>query len=202
MPKPCSAVLVIACGALAHEIQHLKTLNGWSHLDIQCLDAELHNRPQLIAGKLKEKIDQNRESYEQLFVAYADCGSGGEIDKLLSEEGIKRLPGAHCYSAFAGEQQFLQMSEREPASFYLTDFLARHFDRLVIQGLKLNSHPELRDTFFANYRQVVYLSQKQDDRLMQQARSAASFLELDFEHRHCGYGDVETSLRAQMIAVG
>jgi hypothetical protein len=202
VPESAQALLVLACGALAHEIQYLKNLNHWSHMEIQCLDAELHNRPWMIAGKLKKKIEQNRGHFERIFVAYADCGSSGQIDKLLSEEGIERLPGAHCYSAFAGEHAFLLMSQREPASFYLTDFLARHFDRLVIKGLKLDSHPELRSTFFGNYRKVVYLSQTNDRSLMQLAASAAKFLEVDFEHVHCGYGDVETALRAQIIAVG
>jgi hypothetical protein len=193
---------VIACGALAREIQHLKTLNGWSHMTLQCLDADLHNRPQLITPRLKAKIDQNRDKFEHIFVAYADCGTGGELDKLLAAENIERLPGAHCYSTFAGEDRFLQLAEQEPGTFYLTDFLAQHFDRLIVRGLKLNVHPELRDAFFGNYRRLVYLSQKIDDGLMQHARSAAAFLKLDFEHLHCGYGELESSLNTQVIAVG
>jgi hypothetical protein len=195
-------VLILACGALAHEIQHLKTVNGWSHMTLKCLDAELHNRPQLIAGQLKLKIEKYRDQYEIIFVAYADCGTGGEIDKLLKAHGIERLPGAHCYSTFAGEPQFSQLAEQEPGTFYLTDFLARHFDRLIVRGLKLDIHPELRAAFFGNYRRVVYLSQQFDQRLLQHARSAARFLNLDFEHLHCGYGELETSLRSQVIAAG
>ena len=195
-------VLIIACGALAHEIEQLKSLNGWSHMTLKCLSAELHNRPQQIVPQLKRKIDQYRDQYEHIFVAYADCGTSGKIDELLESESIERLPGAHCYSAFAGEQRFLQMAEQEPATFYLTDFLARHFDRLIVKGLKLNLHPELRDAFFGNYRRVLYLSQKTDDRLMRHARSAARFLELEFEHMHCGHGELESSLRSQVIAAG
>lgn len=198
-PEP---VLVIACGALSHEIHQLKTLNGWSHLKVQCLDADLHNRPQLIPEKLRQKINQFRDQYDNIFVAYADCGTVGGIDKVLLEEGIERLPGAHCYSFYATELAFNQLAEDNPATFYLTDFLARHFERLIISGLKLDLHPELHQDLFGNYQRVVYLSQLRDEELVEMARNAADFLGLDFEHIHSGYGDLQRGLEAQVIAFG
>ena len=197
-----SPILIIACGALAQEIVQLQTLNGWNHLHLKCLDAELHNRPHLIAGKLREKIAQHRNEYNNIFVAYADCGSGGEIDRVLEDENIERLPGAHCYSFFAGEQRFREISEQELGSFYLTDFLAKHFERLVIKGLKLDQHPELRDQYFGNYTRVVYLSQEDNPSLRDLAKNAALFLGLDFEHEHCGYGDLQTGLESQVLKFG
>jgi len=197
-----SPILIIACGALAQEIVQLQTLNGWNHLHLKCLDAELHNRPHLIAGKLREKIAQHRNEYNNIFVAYADCGSGGEIDRVLEDENIERLPGAHCYSFFAGEQRFKEISEQELGSFYLTDFLAKHFERLVIKGLKLDQHPELRDQYFGNYTRVVYLSQEDNPSVRSLAKNAALFLGLDFEHEHCGYGDLQTGLESQVIKFG
>ena len=197
-----SPILIIACGALAQEIVQLQTLNGWNHLHLKCLDAELHNRPHLIAGKLREKIAQHRNEYNNIFVAYADCGSGGEIDRVLEDENIERLPGAHCYSFFAGEQRFKEISEQELGSFYLTDFLAKHFERLVIKGLKLDQHPELRDQYFGNYTRVVYLSQEDNPSVRSLAKNAAFFLGLDFEHEHCGYGDLQTGLESQVIKFG
>jgi len=197
-----SPILIIACGALAQEIVQLQTLNGWNHLHLKCLDAELHNRPHLIAGKLREKIAQHRNEYNNIFVAYADCGSGGEIDRVLEDENIERLPGAHCYSFFAGEQRFKEISEQELGSFYLTDFLAKHFQRLVIKGLKLDQHPELRDQYFGNYTRVVYLSQEDNPSVRSLAKNAALFLGLDFEHEHCGYGDLQTGLESQVLKFG
>ena len=197
-----SPIFIIACGALAQEIVQLQTLNGWNHLHLKCLDAELHNRPHLIAGKLREKIAQHRNEYNNIFVAYADCGSGGEIDRVLEDENIERLPGAHCYSFFAGEQRFREISEQELGSFYLTDFLAKHFERLVIKGLKLDQHPELRDQYFGNYTRVVYLSQEDNPSLRALAKNAALFLGLDFEHEHCGYGDLQTGLELQVLKFG
>lgn len=197
-----SSILIIACGALAQEIVQLQTLNGWNHLHLKCLDAELHNRPHLIAGKLREKIAQHRNEYNNIFVAYADCGSGGEIDRVLEDENIERLPGAHCYSFFAGEQRFKEISEQELGSFYLTDFLAKHFERLVIKGLKLDQHPELRDQYFGNYTRVVYLSQEDNPSVRSLAKNAALFLGLDFEHEHCGYGDLRTGLESQVLKFG
>ena len=198
-PEP---VLVIACGALSHEIEQLKALNGWSHLKVQCLDAALHNRPQLIPEKLRQKINQFRHQYDNIFVAYADCGTAGAIDKVLLEEGIERLPGAHCYSFYATETAFNQLAEDQPATFYLTDFLVRHFERLIIRGLKLHLYPELHQDFFGNYQRVVYLSQRRDEDLIEMARNAADFLGLEFEHRHSGYGDLEKGLQTQVIAFG
>jgi len=197
-----SPILIIACGALAQEIVQLQTLNGWNHLHLKCLDAELHNRPHLIAGKLREKIAQHRNEYNNIFVAYADCGSGGEIDRVLEDENIERLPGAHCYSFFAGEQRFKEISEQELGSFYLTDFLAKHFERLVIKGLKLDQHRELRDQYFGNYTRVVYLSQEDNPSVRSLAKNAALFLGLDFEHEHCGYGDLQTGLESQVLKFG
>jgi len=197
-----SPILIIACGALAQEIVQLQTLNGWNHLHLKCLDAELHNRPHLIAGKLREKIAQHRNEFNNIFVAYADCGSGGEIDRVLEDENIERLPGAHCYSFFAGEQRFKEISEQELGSFYLTDFLAKHFERLVIKGLKLDQHPELRDQYFGNYTRVVYLSQEDNPSVRSLAKNAALFLGLDFEHEHCGYGDLQTGLESQVLKFG
>jgi hypothetical protein len=197
-----SPILIIACGALAQEIVQLQTLNGWNHLHLKCLDAELHNRPHLIAGKLREKIAQHRNEYNNIFVAYADCGSGGEIDRVLEDENIERLPGAHCYSFFAGEERFKEISEQELGSFYLTDFLAKHFERLVITGLKLDQHPELRDQYFGNYTRVVYLSQEDNPSVRSLAKNAALFLGLDFEHEHCGYGDLQTGLESQVLKFG
>ena len=196
-------LLVIACGALAREIVWLQKLNGWSQIDLQCLDAELHNRPKLIPQKLREKIQQNRTEYEHIFVAYADCGTGGEIDRVLAEAGetVERLPGAHCYSFYAGEQRFTQIAEQELGTFYLTDFLVEHFDRLMIKGLKLDKYPELREQYFAHYKLVVYLSQRQDAGLVARAKHAAAFLDLEFRHEAVGYGDLKNGLQEQILKI-
>jgi hypothetical protein len=191
VPEP---LLVIACGALAREITELKNSQGWDHMHLSCIDAWLHNRPEKIPDRLRSKIRKYKEDYAHIFVAYADCGTGGAIDKVLAEEGIERLPGAHCYEFFAGANRFAALAEAEPGTFYLTDFLAEHFERFVIKPLKLDSHPELRDTYFGNYRRLVFLSQTHNERLLDAARDAAQQLELDFEHVHCGFGELEKSL--------
>ena len=188
-------LLVIACGALAREITALKTRYGWDHLDLKCIDAKLHNQPAKIPARLQEKIRRNKADYDNIFVAYADCGTGGEIDKIIEEEGIQRLPGAHCYQFFAGEARFTEISEEEPGTFYLTDFLAQHFDQFVTKPLKLVEHPELRDAYFGNYRRLVYLSQTDNEDLMLAAKQAAKQLDLTFEHVSCGYGELESSLQ-------
>jgi hypothetical protein len=188
------SILIIACGALAHEITALKRLNNWDHVDLQCLRADLHNTPRKITGAVKEQIDKARRNYEKIFVGYADCGTGGHLDALLEAENIERLPGAHCYEFFATARVFNELSETELGTLYLTDYLTRHFDRIIIRGFGLDKHPEVEAMMFANYKRLVYLSQVRDEGLIEQARRAAGRLGLDFEHRHSGYGDLQTSL--------
>lgn len=200
-PEP---LLVIACGALAREIQQLKLLNDWQHLRIQCLDAELHNRPERIAGKLRAKLLEYQEQYKHIFIAYADCGSGGDIDRVIGEfstpnSPIERLPGAHCYAFFAGLEAFDKLAEEAIGTFYLTDFLAQHFDRLIIQGMKLDKHPEIKPMMFGNYTRLVYLSQTHNEKLVKAAQRAAEYLGLSFEQQHTGYGLLESGLQAQVI---
>ena len=173
------SVLVIACGALAREIDALKKLYGWDHLDMQCIDARLHNRPAAIPARLDAKIREQKGKYDRIFVAYADCGTAGGIDRVLEAHGVERLPGAHCYQFFAGAERFAALADAEPGTFYLTDFLAKHFERLVVRPLKLDQHPELRDAYFGNYRLVVYLSQTRDEDLLVAAQRAANRLALE-----------------------
>ena len=188
--------LVIACGALAREIAALTRANGWTALEVRCLPAELHNRPERIAPAVRETIAANRGQYAHMFVAYADCGTRGELDQVLREEGIERLPGAHCYEFFATARVFAQLADSEPGTFYLTDFLLRHFERLVVRPLGLDRHPELVQEYFRNYRKLVYLSQAPRADAIEQARRIAERFGFQFEHRFTGYGELGTRLAA------
>jgi hypothetical protein len=187
-------LLIIACGALAHEITALRRANRWDELDVRCLPAELHNRPERIPGAVRELIRASREQYQAIFVAYADCGTGGLLDKVLLEEGVERIPGAHCYEFFATGPVFAALAESEPGTFYLTDFLLRHFERLVIKGLGLDRHPELHSSYFGNYRKLVYLAQAPLPGAREQGRAIAARMGLDYEYRDTGYGALETVL--------
>ena len=189
-----SRTLVIACGALAREIAALKRANGWDALEVRCLPAELHNRPERIAPAVRAVIGEHRGRYAQMFVAYGDCGTGGELDRVLREEGIERLPGAHCYEFFATAGVFAQIAESEPGTFYLTDFLLRHFERLVVRALGLDRHPELTEVYFRNYRRLVYLSQAPRPEAIEQAGRIAERFGFQFEHRFTGYGELGTRL--------
>ncbi len=187
-------MLIIACGALAHEITALRRANGWDKLDVSCLPAELHNRPEKIPAAVRALIHASRDRYHSIFVAYGDCGTGGLLDEVLREEGVERIPGAHCYEFFATSPKFSALAEAEPGTFYLTDFLLRHFDRLVIRGLGLDRHPELNSTYFGNYRKLVYLAQAPKPGSEQEAGSIAARMGLEFEIRQTGYGTLGTAL--------
>jgi hypothetical protein len=199
VPDP-SRVLVIGCGALARELVAVIDQAGLANVDLTCLPATLHNRPGGIPAAVRAKIQEARPRYERIFIAYADCGTGGLLDRMLADEDVERLPGAHCYEFYAGTPAFTAMTDEDPATFFLTDFLARNFDRLVIRGLGLDRHPELLETYFGNYHRLVYLAQTQDPALVVAARRAARRLGLAFELRRTGYGDLATSLRLAAAA--
>jgi Protein of unknown function (DUF1638) len=191
---PAGRVLVIACGALAREINALKRASGWDALDITCLPPELHNHPEKIPASVAAAIRAARADFERIFVAYADCGTGGLLDRVLETEGVERLPGAHCYEFYATAPVFAALADAEPGTFYLTDFLVRHFERLVAGTLGIDRHPELVAEYFRNYQRVVYLTQVTDPGLSVEAAQIAARLGLAFEERLTGYGDLGTTL--------
>ena len=188
--------LVIACGALAREITTLVRHHGWNAIEVQCLPAVWHNHPERIPGGVREKIRaaRARDDIGRILVAYADCGTGGALDEVIEAEGAERIPGAHCYEFFAGGPAFAALHEAEPGTLYLTDYLARNFDRLIVEGLGIDRHPELEAAYFGNYRRLMHLAQTRDDTLRGAARAAAERLGLEFEHRFTGYGELETFL--------
>ena len=191
-PHP-SKVLVIGCGALVRELREVAALNGSKHLDVECLPAIMHNRPEQIPDAVRRRIRaaKDRGAYRTILVGYMDCGTGGQLDRVCSEEGVERLPGAHCYELYAGTDAFAGLQEAEPGTFYLTDYLVRHFDRLIMQGLGISRHPELLEAYFGNYTRVIHLAQADDDRLARAAQHAAARLGLRCERILTGIGGLE-----------
>ena len=198
--RPASAAgggtLLIGCGALAREMLALIEAHGWRDMAVTCLPAHYHNTPQKIPAAVQAKIRENRDRYARIFVLYGDCGTGGGLDEVLAAEGVERIAGAHCYEFFATTPFFTDMADAEPASFYLTDFLARHFDRLVWKGLGIDRHPELLPLYFGNYRRLVYLAQTDAPELRAKAKAAAERLGLAYEYRFTGYGDLQSAVSA------
>jgi hypothetical protein len=189
-------LLLIACGALAHEVIAVLRLSKLEGVEVQCLPAKLHNKPQLIPGAVRAKIHEERAHFERIFVLYGDCGTGGALDEVLAAEGVERIAGAHCYEFFATAPAFNELAEAEAGSFYLTDVLARHFERLIMEGLGINRHPKLLPLYFGNYRRLVYLAQTDAPALCDKAKAAAERLGLAYEYRFTGYGDLQSAVSA------
>ena len=187
-------VLVIACGALAREILALTRLNGWDHVDLQCLPAILHNHPERITDAVRQAVERHRGNYRTIHVAYADCGTGGQLQAACEDMGVTMIAGPHCYSFFEGNEAFSARAEDEFTAFYLTDFLTRQFDAFVWRPLGLDRHPQLRDSYFGHYEKLVYLTQTDDPALTETARDCAERLGLSFERRATGYGDLATTM--------
>ncbi len=187
-------ILLIACGALAREVLDLIRINGWSHIDLHCLPAILHNSPDKITGAVRDLHAKRAGDYAKTYVLYADCGTGGQLFDLCRELGVEMLKGPHCYSFFEGNGAFAQRAEDEFTAFYLTDFLVRQFDAFVIRPLGLDRHPELRDAYFGNYEKLVYQAQTDDPDLDAKAQKCADRLGLAYERRLTGYGDLALEL--------
>lgn len=187
-------VLLLACGALAREILALIAANGWVHMDLKCLPANLHLYPEKIPDAVEAVVRQNRDAYQTIFVVYADCGTGGLLANRCAELGVEMVAGPHCYSFFDGNDTFAARGDTEMRAFYLTDFLVRQFDAFVIKPMGLDRHPQLRDMVFGNYESLIYLAQTNDPALDMQAKAAADRLGLKYERRFTGYGDLTLAL--------
>lgn len=193
-PSGAGRVLVVACGALAHEIVALKSLNGWDHLDLQCLPAILHNHPEKITDAVVAAVEDHRADYARVFVAYADCGTGGYLEAACKKLGVEMIRGPHCYAFFEGVDAFEERGEI--TSFYLTDFLARQFDAFVWKPLGLDRHPQLLEMYFGHYETLVYMAQTDDPALTAKAEACAERMGLKFERRFTGYGELATALQS------
>lgn len=193
-PAHRGRILLVACGALAHEVLALQRLNRWDHMDLQCLPAKLHLYPEKITEEVKRVVAERRGEYERVFILYADCGTGGLLLEKCKELGVEMLSGPHCYSFFEGNDLFLARAETEFTAFYLTDFLVRQFDAFVWKPMGLDRHPELRDMYFGNYTKLVYQAQTEDPALDAKARDCARRLGLAYERRFTGYGDLAVEM--------
>ena len=183
---------LIACGALAGEVVALKEKHGWN-AQVFALPALLHNSPDRIPPAVLTRIREARRDFDQVVIVYGDCGTGGQLDALLEREAVKRIRGPHCYEIY-GHPIFNELMEREPGTFFLTDFLVTHFDRLVMEELGLDRFPQLREDYFANYTRAVHLVQRPDPHLAVKAQQAAEKLNLPLEIRYVGYGALESRL--------
>ena len=186
-------VLIIGCGALVRELREVAARNGGEHMAVECLPAKLHNRPEQIPDAVRRRVRAAKASgaFRAILVGYMDCGTGGRLDRVCSEEGVERLPGAHCYELYAGAGAFARLQDAEPGTFYLTDYLVRCFDRLIMRGLGIADHPELLEMYFGNYTRVVHLAQSDDPELARAAEQAAARLGLRCERIATGVDGLE-----------
>lgn len=188
-------ILLLACGALAHEILAVKRINGWDHMDLTCLPAKLHLYPDRIPDAVSEAVEKHRDDYDQILVVYADCGTGGLLQARCAELGVSMVEGPHCYSFFEGNDVFAAHDD-EITAFYLTDFLVKQFDAFVWKPMGLDRHPELRDIIFGNYTKLVYQAQTDNPALDAKAEDCAKRLGLAYERRFTGYGDLAKAMAA------
>ena len=198
-PTVAPQVLILACGALAREIRDVARLHELPNVTLECIPAALHMTPDLIAPAVRQRLERHRGVFRRILVGYADCGTGGHLVDLCGEfttdtTTVEMMPGAHCYQFFAGGEAFLEMHDDDPTAFYLTDYLVKHFERLIIAGLGIAEHPELEDIYFGNYTKMIYLAQTDDPILDEKARLAAARIDLTFERVRTGYGELESEI--------
>ena len=193
---PTPSLRIIACGMIAREVMAVNEQLGFDHIDLKCLPAEYHHHPEHIAPEMDKAIIKAREEgFEHVFVGYADCGTGGELDKVCEKHGVERIQGPHCFSFYMGNQNFDDADGDYLTTFFITDFLARHFDTFMKRPLGLDKHPELLEMYFSNYTTALYLAQTNDPELEANARAAAEFMGLEYEYRYTGYGDLSDAIK-------
>ena len=196
-----AALTILGCGALAKELVELIEQFPEGQVELTCLPASWHNTPEKIVPGLRTKIQNLKKKNRKILVAYGDCGTGGDIDALLAQEHVERIEGPHCYEMYMGRASFEKEMEDELGTFFVTDYMVRHFERIVMKGMGLRAHPELRDMYFQHYTRFLYLAQKEDDKLLAKAKDCARELDLRFEYRLTGFGEF-TQFLQQAVAEG
>ena len=196
MPVKPDQIRVIGCGMIAREILAVCDQLGLDHINLKCLPAMWHHYPAKIAPGVEAAIaDSRAEGFEKIFIAYADCGTGGHLDAVCKKHGVERIAGPHCFSFYMGNEAFADEGDDLITTFFMTDFLARHFETFLVKPLGLDRHPELLDIYFGNYTRLLYIAQTQDAQLEIDAQKAAEFLGLAYEKRQAGYGDLGPALQ-------
>lgn len=186
---------IVACGAIVRELIAVAQRQRWD-FELTAVPAQLHNRPERIASAVQRELDAWAGRFDLVLVGYGDCGTGGALDELLAQyENVVRIPGPHCYEFYGGDI-FYRQNDEHLGTFYLTDFLARHFDGLVWKGLGLDRHPELRDLYFENYTHLLYLQQTPENDQSERARRAAEKLGLEYVHADTSLDVLEARLVA------
>ena len=192
-------VYVLGCGAIAKELASVLGQLEGVDVTVDHLPGILHNHPERIAPAVAKRLEARAGQFDRVVLGYGDCGTGGSLDSLIEEHpNVVRLPGAHCYEFFSGSVDFSVFND--PYTFYLTDYLARHFDLFVWRGLGLDRWPQLRDDYFGNYRRLVYLAQQPTDDLEERARVAASRLSLEYEFRSTGLEPLMEAITTSVAA--
>jgi len=190
---------IIACGAIVREMIAIAKRQGWD-FELTAVPAQLHNRPEQIAPAVAARLDAWAHRFDLILLGYADCGTGGSLDALIARYNhVVRISGPHCYEFFGGND-FVEHNEAHLGTFYLTDFLARHFDGLVWKGLGLDRHPQLRDLYFGNYTHLLYLQQLTDQDETARAQAAAEKLGLTYKHTFTDLTVLEARL-VELVAV-
>lgn len=194
-PNQTDRLLVIACGMIAREVLAVKQQLKLDHLELTCLPAEFHFYPDRIAPAMDKAIEKAKaEGYQHIFVGYADCGTGGLLDRVIEKHGVERMAGPHCFAFYQGMDAYAKVADDDMMSFYMTDFLCRQFEAFFIKPLGLDRHPELIKDYFGNYEKLIYLAQTDDPELDKVAEHAARLLGLAYERRSTGYGDLTAEL--------
>ncbi len=190
-----SRVRVIACGMIAREVLAIRQDLGFEHIELKCLPAMYHHYPAKIAPAVEKAIiAAQKDGVDEIFIGYADCGTGGDLDRVCEKYGVQRVAGPHCFSFYSGNERFENQWDDDMTSFFMTDFLARHFETFLVKPLGMDRHPELKDMYFGNYQKMIYIAQTENPDLSAKAEAAAAFLGLQYERRFTGYGELTGAL--------
>ena len=184
---------LLICGALGKEVKAIVDAHNLE-VDVFGIPAMHHFYPKKIVQAVEAKLQNLSHTYERVVVVYGDCGTAGALDPILERYGAVRLQGPHCYEIFAGPG-FDRMMEEEPATFFLTDWLVRNFERAVIRGLGLDRYPDLKQIYFGNYLKLIYLVQFPNEALIEKAQEIGEYLGLPLTTRFTGVEGLGSRLR-------
>lgn len=194
--SPRADTLFITCSALGKEVRTIIRKHKWD-AEYVPVDSRYHLYPVKIEEAVKEKLLETDGLYKRRVIVYGQCGAHNLDCIIADHEGAVRPVGPHCYEMFGGED-FRKSVKEVPGTYILTDYLIQAWDKLIIRGLKLDQHPQLKPLMFAHYKRMIYYSQEENEKLVEKAQAIAHDLGLELIVKHVAYGALETRLVAIM----
>lgn len=112
--------IVIACGGIKEELEHLRKEAGEDAPAVQYLRQDFHRAPDKLHEELQKTLDQLPSEYNQVVLGYGLC-SNATAGLKAPAQGLY-IPRVHdCISFYLGSREkYREEFKKNPGTYYLT----------------------------------------------------------------------------------